>query len=163
MKDKNNIVYIDGANLYSATKSYDWEFDYRRFRVWLSDKYDAKQVCLFLGLIPKYKNLYEKLQKDGYILIFKEVIYDNDGKVKGNCDADIVVRIMKDCYENNFEKAVLVSSDGDYSSLVSFLIEKDKLETILSPYNTEKCSVLLKRTGASIAYINVQKEILKSQ
>ena len=68
---------------------------------------------------------------------------------------------MRDAYENKFEKAILVSSDGDYTPLVKFLKEKNKIEFILSPYETKKCSVLLKRTGVKIAYISDQENILK--
>ncbi|MBU1045921.1 hypothetical protein KJ616_02235 [Patescibacteria group bacterium] len=41
------------------------------------------------------------------------------------------------------------------------LHEKDKLLGILSPAPKEKCSILLKRTGAKISYINDQRSILK--
>ena len=68
---------------------------------------------------------------------------------------------MRDAYENKFDKMLLVSSDGDYTPLVSFLIEKDKLEAILSPAISKKCSILLKRTGARIAYIHDQQSILE--
>lgn len=160
---KNNVAYIDGANLHKGISGLGWKLDYGRFRIWLSEKYKVSQAYLFLGLVPKYKNLYTQLQEQGFTLIFKEVTYDGNGKVKGNCDADIVVRAMRDAYENTFDMAVLVSSDGDYASLVSFLIEKDKLGIILSPAVAEKCSILLKRTGAKIAYLNDQKIILASQ
>lgn len=162
-KLRKNYAYIDGANLHKGVEQLGWDFDYGKFRVWLSEKYGAEQVYLFLGLIPKYKNLYTRLQEQGFTLIFKEVTYDGNGKVKGNCDADIVVRVMKDAYENNFDLAILVSSDGDYSSLVSFLLEKRKLNSILSPAIAKKCSILLKRTGAKISYLNDQKSILETK
>ena len=158
---ENNFAYIDGANLYKGTESLDWEFDYGRFRIWLKEKFKVEQAYLFLGLIPKHKDLYTKLQEQGYTLIFKEVIFDGNGKAKGNCDADIVVHAMQDAYEGRFNKAILVSSDGDYTPLVKFLKEKNKIEFILSPYETERCSVLLKRTGIKIAYISDQENILK--
>ena len=158
---ENNFAYIDGANLYKGTESLDWEFDYGRFRIWLKEKFKVEQAYLFLGLIPKHKDLYTKLQEQGYTLIFKEVIFDGKGKAKGNCDADIVVHAMQDAYEGRFNKAILVSSDGDYTPLVKFLKEKNKIEFILSPYETERCSVLLKRTGIKIAYISDQENILK--
>lgn len=31
---------------------------------------------LFMGLIPKYGEMYKNLQQAGYILVFKEVVYD---------------------------------------------------------------------------------------
>lgn len=162
-KVKNNVAYIDGSNLHNGIRSLGWDFDYARFRVWLSEKYLVKTAYMFLGMMPKYKELYKYLQECGYTLVFKEVIYDSGGKAKGNCDADVVVQAMRDAFENNFNKAVLVSSDGDYSPLVKFLLEKDKIETILSPYETSKCSVLLKRTNVKIAYIGDQNTILQKE
>ena len=159
----NNYAYIDGANLHNGVKQLGWEFDYGRFRVWLREKYSVSQAYLFLGLVPKFKSLYTHLQELGFTLVFKEVTYGENGKVKGNCDADIVVRVMKDAYENNFDRAILVSSDGDYSSLVAFLMEKKKIQVVLSPYATKRCSILLKRTGVSIAYISDQKTVLEAQ
>lgn len=158
---KNNVAYIDGANLHKGIKTFEWKFNYGRFRVWLKEKYNVEQAYLFLGLIPKYKDLYTKLQEQGYTLVFKEVVFDGEGKAKGNCDADIVVHAMQNAYENKFEKAILVTSDGDYSPLIKFLKEKDKIKCILSPYDTKKCSILLKRIGVKISYISDQQNILK--
>ena len=162
-KEKNNVAYIDGANLHNGIKQLDWEFDYGRFRIWLREKYEVKQAYLFLGLIPKYKDLYKHLQEIGYTLVFKEVIFDGEGKAKGNCDADIVVQAMQDAYEDVFTTSILVSSDGDFAPLVKFLINKNKIDTIISPYETKKCSVLLKRTGVKIAYVTDQKSVLETQ
>lgn len=63
-------------------------------------------------------------------------------------------------YELSDDKAIIVSSDGDYAGLIKFLLEKNKLAAILSPANVKKCSILLKRTGAVISYINDQRSIL---
>ena len=161
MKDKNNFAYIDGANLYNGISVSGWNLDYKRFRVWLSDKYAVQNAYIFIGLIPKYKELYKYLQESGFTLVFKEVIYDGNGKPKGNCDADLVLQVTRDAFENKFTKAVLVSSDGDYAGLVKFLAESGKLETILSTHDKDRCSVLLKRTNAPIAYIGDQKNILR--
>lgn len=156
-----NAAYIDGANLHNGIKSLMWNFDYARFRVWLREKYSVEQAYLFIGMMPKYAELYTRLQEQGYTLVFKDVIYDNNGKAKGNCDADLVVAAMRDVYENKFDSAMLVSSDGDYAPLVKFLLAKEKMLTVVSPYETQKCSVLLKRTGVKIAYIADQKTILR--
>jgi uncharacterized LabA/DUF88 family protein len=157
----NNSAYIDGANLHTCANSLEWKLDYGKLRIWLKEKYAVQCVYLFLGFIPHYQNLYDSLKILGYELIFKEVIYDHHGKVKGNCDTDIVVHIMKDVYEDRTEKVILVSSDGDYASVVSFLLEKDRLEAILSPALPSRCSVLLKRTHAKIVYLDDQKSILR--
>ena len=158
---QNNFAYIDGANLDKGVKSLGWRLDYRKLRIWLSEKYSVTQAYLFIGLIPKYKDLYTHLQEIGYTLIFKETTYDGDGKPKGNCDADLVLKTTQDLYESVFDRAVIVSSDGDYASLVKFLKDKKKLYVILSPSKEKKCSILLKRTDAPIAYIKNQRLLLE--
>jgi len=158
---ENNFAYIDGANLYNGIGSLGWDMDYKKFKVWLSEKYRVKSAYIFLGLIPKYKELYKYLQESGFTLIFKEVVYDDGGKPKGNCDADLVLQVTRDAYENKFDKAVIVSSDGDYAGMVKFLDGKKKLLTVLSPSSEKKCSILLKRTGVKISYINDQRAKLE--
>jgi uncharacterized LabA/DUF88 family protein len=160
-QEYNNFAYIDGANLHKGVGDLGWVLDYKKFRVWLSEKYSVKQAYLFIGLVAKNKDLYISLQQAGFTLVFKETTFDGDGKVKGNCDADLVLWSVRDTYENSFYQAVLVSGDGDYAGLVKFLNEKNKLKTVLSPNN--KCSILLKRTNCPIAYIGDQKQILEKK
>lgn len=160
MKKKNNFAFIDGANLHKGIHGLGWKLDYKRFRIWLSEKYSVSRAYIFIGNVPKYNDLYTYLQENGFTLVFKEVVYDGDGKPKGNCDADLVLKVTQEAYENVFDKAIIVSSDGDYACLVKFLIEKNKLEVILSPASVKKCSILLKRTGATISYIDDQRLIL---
>ena len=157
---ERNVAYIDGSNLHHGIKKLPWKFNYARFRVWLSDKYDDEHAYLFLGMMAIYKELYNYLQECGFTLIFKEVIFHGSGKAEGNRDSDIVVHAMQNAYENKYNKAVIVSSDGDYVPLVKFLMEKEKLEVILSPHETQRCSILLKRTNARIAYIGDQESTL---
>ncbi len=82
-KNENNFAYIDGANLHKGVADLGWALDYKRFRVWLKDKYNIETAYLFIGLIPGNKDLYTKLQEMGYVLVYKEVTYDGAGKVKG--------------------------------------------------------------------------------
>ena len=153
-KPQNNYAYIDAANLHSATEGLGWKLDYKKFRVLLSEKYGVVNAYIFIGLIDKYAGLYVYLQECGFILVFKEVIYDSNKKPKGNCDADLVLQVTRDAYENKFSQSIIVSSDGDYAGLVKFLLENKKLSVIISPSLKDKCSILLKRTNAPIVYLN---------
>lgn len=156
-----NIAYIDAANLdQSLRRTLGWKLDYASFRIWLKEKYDAERAYIFIGLVPKYKNLYTYLQECGFELAFKDVLYHN-GTPKGNCDSDLLMKASQDLYEGALDKAILVASDGDYAPLIKVLIEKDSLKVILSPAEADKCSLLLKRTGADISYINDQRSILE--
>ena len=152
-KPLKNYAYIDGANLHKGISSQGWVLDYRRFRRWLKEKHAVQEAYLFIGLIPKYATLYKLLQEAGFILVFKEVVYDGDGKPKGNCDADLVLQVTRDHFEKKCERAVIVTSDGDYASLIKMLLEREVLEVVLSPSQEKTCSILLKKTGARITYI----------
>jgi hypothetical protein len=70
-KKRVNLAYIDAANLDRALRDQlKWKLDYKKFRVWLTEKYKVERAYLFIGLIPKYKNLYTHLQDCGFILIY---------------------------------------------------------------------------------------------
>ncbi len=163
MEKANNYAYIDSANLHNALLELGWQLDYRSFYIWLTEKYSVTRAYIFIGLIPKYKDLYIFLQECGFELIFKEVVYDGLGKAKGNCDADLVLQAVRDAYEQEFDKAVIVSSDGDYASLIKFLLERNQLHVVLSPSINKKCSILIKRTNARISYLNDQRGILEAK
>jgi uncharacterized LabA/DUF88 family protein len=158
-KETNNIAYIDGANLHKGVADLGWKLDYRRFRVWLKDKYKIEVAYLFIGLVPSNKDLYTSLQEMGYVLVYKEVTYDVDGKVKGNCDAELVLKTMVDYYEKKLDKAVIVTSDGDYASLVKFLKVKQAFLSLVSPSN--KCSYLLRKLNIPIVYLDTKKSKFK--
>lgn len=164
MKQKQeNFAYIDGANLHVGATVSGIKLDYKKFRIWLEDKFNINHAYIFLGNIPKYGSLYIYFQDCGYKLVFKEVVYDNNGKPKGNCDADLVLSVTQDFYTKKFNKVLLVSSDGDYASLVSFLQSENKLLGILSPSNKNKCSILLKKTNAKIYYLEDHKNKFKKE
>lgn len=78
------------------------------------------------------------------MLIFKTVTWRDDGKPKGNVDAELVPQAMID--RDEYERAVIVTSDGDFACLVRYLDEADKLEAVLSP-NRERCSALLEKAA----------------
>ena len=163
MKNENNTAYVDGANLYNGMRYLNIDLDYKRLYIWLKDKFKIKKAYIYLGNIPKNHKLYSYLQECGYMIVFKEVVYDNSGKAKGNCDADLVLQATRDYYENKFDNMILISSDGDYASLVSFLKVNNKILGIISPSNKDKCSVLLKRTDVKIYYLTDQKNLLQKE
>ncbi len=157
---ENNFAYIDGANLHKGVVSSAWKLDYRRFRSWVRQKFGVTDAYLFIGLMSKHADLYTSLQSTGYKLVFKEIVYDGSGKAKGNCDADLVLQVARDYYENNLATALLVSSDGDYAPIIRFWQEKKVSCAIVSPAPIAKCSILLKRTGAPIIYLEDMKHKL---
>ncbi len=142
-KEKNNFAFIDGQNFNLGVKNdLGWKLDYARFRRYLTEKYSVKTAYYFIGYVPGNQPIYSELQKAGYVLVFKPTIPDGDGNVKGNVDADLVLQAMIDF--SKYDMAIIVSSDGDFYSLVKHLYQAKKLCFVISPY-VKTCSTLLKK------------------
>ena len=155
----DNYAFIDGQNVHKAIKSLGWDLDYRKFRIYLSEKYGVSKAFIVMGYVPTNADLYAALQNYGYILIFKPILKNKDGSVKGNCDADLVLHTMLKISE--YTQAVIVSGDGDFHSLVKHLREHNKLRVLLVP-NQGRYSVLLNSAAADkIAFISAQRNKLE--
>lgn len=155
-----NIAFIDGQNLYMSTSKKllnPWTIDLQRFRVYLDKKYGVKEAYYFLGHIQdKNQDLYEKIQKSGFILVFKQHNSSMFGEKKGNVDSDIIFNIMKKIYkqQSEFEKILLVSGDGDYKSVVDFLIEENRFEKILFPDRQFRSSLYKDLSNRFFSYLD---------
>lgn len=122
--------------------------DWRKFRRYLQDVHGVTKAYMFIGHVPEYEDMYLKLHEAGYLIVLKPT-FDmskprpeqaenaEEGEetqkkpVKGNIDAELVLWAVKEM--PNYDKAVIVSGDGDFYSLVEYLEENDKLHKILAP------------------------------
>lgn len=153
LNKKNNYAFIDSQNLNLGVRSQGWKLDFGRFRKYLLDKYAVKNAFLFIGFVPNNQLLYTSLQSAGFICVFKPTleIKDNGGvKIKGNVDAELVLHTMIEY--NNYDKAIIVSGDGDFYCLAEYLCIKNKLCKIIVP--NKKYSSLLRKYGSFI--VNIQ-------
>ncbi len=127
--------------------------DWRKFRKFLADKYGVTKAFMFIGYIPENEDLYEQMHQAGYAVVLKptfdltrpqpemmEVMHEElsqktkpeDKKpIKGNIDAELVLWAMKEM--SNYEKAIIVSGDGDFYCLVEYLDQKGRLLNLLAP------------------------------
>ena len=161
MEEKeNNYAFIDSQNLNLGVKSQGWLLDFKRFRIFLRDKYHVEKAFLFIGYVVGNQNLYTFLQKVGYICVFKptlEVIYGIKSFIKGNVDAELVLHTMIEL--PNYERAVIVSGDGDFYCLLEYLSGKDKLAKVIVP--NLRFSSLLRRFSHFIVNIQLFEEKLR--
>ncbi len=151
-KIKRNYAFIDSQNLNLGIQRLGWKLDFKKFRVYLREKYGVDVAYIFIGYLEENQDLYQALQKFGYVLIFKELLKYSDGSVKGNCDAELVLQAMIDY--KNFEKAVVVSGDGDFACLVRHLNKKGKLEQVIVPDKSRYSALLKKAAGSHIDSMN---------
>jgi uncharacterized LabA/DUF88 family protein len=140
-RSEKNYAFIDSQNLHLSIRELGWFLDFQRFRVYLREKYGVDRAYIFIGFDERRRALYTALQAMGYICVFKPTLVYKDGSIKGNCDAELVLHAMIE-YQN-YDKAVIITGDGDFYCLVDHLLRHDKLEKLLVP-NQKKYSALLK-------------------
>ncbi len=171
MEKEKNFAFIDAQNLYFGTTKCDvcakalkidlrdmqlsdctcssaWDVYLEKFRIYLAENYNVTEAYYVLGyLSEKHDELYKEIQKAGFIVVFKEHNSKAKSLKKGNVDTDIVFEVMKSLIDNNFDKVVIVSGDGDYKKLIYYLVGKNKFRKILFP-NKKFASSLYKSLGS---------------
>ena len=140
---RGNYAFIDSQNLNVSVQKFGWKMNWKKFREFLSERYGVTKAYMFIGYVPEFEDIYEKMHQAGYAVVLKPTFDmsrprtdDNakaksDKPVKGNVDADMVLWAMKEM--KNYDKAVIVSGDGDFFGLVEYLHQEDKLLKLLTP------------------------------
>jgi len=165
-----NYAFIDSQNLNLGTSKdiykgkkliyKGWNLDFKKFRIYLRNKYNVTQAFLFIGHVSGNEKLYTSLQRYGYILVFKPTLeFKQNGKVKikGNVDAELVLHTMLEI--DKYDKAFIVSGDGDFHCLIEYLEENKKLGRILVP--NKRYSSLLRKFTKYIVQIQLLKRSLE--
>jgi len=139
----NVYAFIDSQNLNLGVLKQGGKLDFRKFREYLKIKHNVSKAFLFIGYVEENKVLYDYLKRSGYICVFKKIIEykDKDIVVKGNIDADLVLHAMIEF--PHYDKAIIVSGDGDFYPLIDYLLKKNKLLKVITP-NKKYSSLLLK-------------------
>lgn len=144
-------AFIDSQNLNLGTQRVGWKLDWRKFRQFLKDKHGVTKAYMFIGYMSENESLYEYMHELGFLVVLKPTVDVNMPKegapktenatddtenrdkpsVKGNVDAELVLYAMKEL--PNYEKAIIVSGDGDFFGLAEYLDEQGKLSSIMAP------------------------------
>lgn len=159
--DSQNLNLGTSKDIYKNKKLIykGWKLDFKKFRRYLADKFRVKKAFLFIGYIKSNEKLYKFLKDCGYLLIFKPTTKDNFGKAKGNVDAEIVLYSAAIEY-NNYDKAIVISGDGDFYCLHEYLEKQNKLLKIVIP-NRHSESSLLKKFQKYKIFLYREKENLR--
>ena len=138
-------AFIDSQNLYRAVDSQGYRIDYRRFRQFLSGK-GVSRAIMFFGYTQTQRRLYDYLCRCGFELMFRDVeLYE--GRLKSNVDIFLTITVMDMLQANDFDSAMLVTSDGDFFDLIERLKAEGKFSDVLSPGRPAQCSKLVTRAA----------------
>lgn len=169
MVQVSNFAFIDSQNLNLGVRKdivkngrviyKGWQLDFKKFRQYLSDKFRIDKAFLFIGYLKQNESLYKKLEAYGYELVFKPTVKDHVGKPKGNVDAELVLHAAAIEFPK-YDKAVVVSGDGDFYCLHQFLKKNEKLLKIIIP-NAKSESSLLKPFQKYKIFIEFEKKKLE--
>ncbi|MDB5169502.1 MAG: hypothetical protein JWO41_858 [Candidatus Saccharibacteria bacterium] len=148
----NVYAFIDSQNLNLGIQRNGWKMDWRKFRLFLQEKYGVTHAYMFIGYMFDNESLYEYMYELGFLVVLKPTLEisnpENDKAVaetknsdnpvekekpliKGNVDTELVLYAMKEM--PNYDKAIIVSGDGDFFSLAEYLQEQGKLAHIMTP------------------------------
>ncbi|RTK94397.1 NYN domain-containing protein [Candidatus Saccharibacteria bacterium] len=152
-KAKGNYAFIDNQNLNLGIQKLGWKMDWRKFRKFLAEQYGVTKAYMFIGHMPEHEDMYLQLHDAGYLIVLKPTFDmskpqkqqvpdkekpEDKKPVKGNVDAELVLWAVKEM--KNYQKAVIVSGDGDFYSLIEYLEAEKKLLHLLAP-NTQYSSL----------------------
>ncbi len=159
---KANYAFIDSQNLNLGVQKMGWKLDWRKFRLYLKEVHNVEKAFMFIGYLPDNEKLYDQMHDLGYLIVLKptlemyqteeseearikkqverqkqEIARTGEAKpeekrvTKGNVDAELVLYAIKEM--PHYHKAVIVSGDGDFFSLVEYLDQQQKLQNLLAP------------------------------
>lgn len=151
-KQSNVYAFIDSQNLNLGVQKVGWKMDWRKLRQYLQDKYNVTHAYMFIGYMAENEALYEHMHELGFLIVLKPTVDPKplteppEGEtkppkepaeethkpvVKGNVDADLVLYAMKEL--PNYDKAIIVSGDGDFFGLIEYLQQQHKLLHVMAP------------------------------
>lgn len=140
-------AFIDNQNLNLGVQKFGWKMDWRKFRAFLKKEYGVEKAFMFIGHMPEHEELYSQMHDAGYLVVLKPTLEtfkteeqktedkpeteEKKPATKGNIDADLVLYVMKEL--PNYDKAIIVSGDGDFFSVVEYLEHEGKLLHMMAP------------------------------
>jgi uncharacterized LabA/DUF88 family protein len=144
----NNYAFIDWQNLY---RGLEWHIDLKKFREFLTKRFWVKEAFYFLWFKEWEQELYQALQRAGFVVIFNEKPENLKSDKKWNIDVNLTFDSMKKLYEEDFDNMILVSWDWDFKVVVDHFILKNKFGRILFP-NKKFASSLYKQLRNNHTY-----------
>ena len=136
-------VFIDGANLYAAAKSLEFDIDYKRLLNWISGQSRLVRAFYYTALMEDQeyspiRPLIDWLDYNGYTMVTKPAKEFTDSmgrrKVKGNMDIELAIDMME--IADHVDHIMLFSGDGDFRRLVESVQRKGVRVTVVSTIRT---------------------------
>ena len=132
-------LFIDGSNLYAASRALGFDIDYKRLLTVFSLKGYLIRAFYYTALVEDQeyspiRPLVDWLDYNGYTMVTKPTkeFTDPSGrrKIKGNMDIELAIDMME--MLDHLDHIVLFSGDGDFRRLVEAAQRKGRRVSVVS-------------------------------
>lgn len=173
LKDKYNvsqIFYFGGVEIHNFPFDYLTSetvslMDLEKYLIEYIEKNKANLTTAKLTILDRHMkqvHFYQRIETFGYNLILKPVkIYeDEDGnqRRKANCDVDMAFYLLRN--RNAFDRALILSGDGDFLPVLKYLKENKKEVLVLARAN-RTAKEIKKFAGSKFLEFEYLRERLK--
>jgi uncharacterized LabA/DUF88 family protein len=137
-------LFIDGANLYAASRALGFDIDYRKMLQYFQKKGYLLRAYYYTALMEdqefsSIRPLVDWLDYNGYKIVTKPAREFTDSmgrkRIKGNMDIELVIDALQ--LSDTVDHYVLASGDGDFKSLVDALQKKGRKVSVLSTVSSQ--------------------------
>ncbi|WP_457814215.1 NYN domain-containing protein (plasmid) [Sinorhizobium meliloti] len=137
-------LFIDGANLFAASKSLGFDIDYRKLLEVFRNRAYLLRAYYYTAIIEdlefsSIRPLIDWLDYNGYTVVTKPAkeFTDSQGrrKIKGNMDVELAIDAMEQ--SRTVDHLVIFSGDGDFTTLVETLQRKGRKVSVVSTMSTQ--------------------------
>lgn len=141
-------LFIDGANLYAASRSLGFDIDYRKLLRAFQKRGYLLRAYYYTALIEdqeysSIRPLIDWLDYNGYKVVTKPAKEYTDSagrrKVKGNMDIELAIDAMEQ--SETVDHLVIFSGDGDLTTLVEALQRKGRKVSVVSTLATQPAAI----------------------
>jgi uncharacterized LabA/DUF88 family protein len=142
-KTERIAVFIDGANLYAATRSLEFDIDYRKMLTEIKSWGRLIRAFYYTAVVEddeytSVRPLLDWLDYNGFTVVTKNAksYTDDTGrrKIKGNMDIELAVDALE--LASHIDHAYIFSGDGDFTRVVKSMQRKGVRVTVVSSINT---------------------------
>ena len=143
-REERLALFIDGANFYSASRSLNFDIDYKKLLGFFAKKGRLMRAFYYTTLVEDQeyspiRPLIDWLDYNGYTMVTKPLreYSNNQGRrrVKGSIDIDLAVDALE--LADQIDHAVLFSGDGDFLRVVEALQRKGVRVTVVGTVRSQ--------------------------
>ncbi|MEM0899714.1 MAG: NYN domain-containing protein [Pseudomonadota bacterium] len=174
MESRERIaLFIDGANLYAAARTLDFDIDYRKLLQAFQKRGYLLRAYYYTALVEdqeysSIRPLIDWLDYNGFKVVTKPAKEFTDAsgrrKIKGNMDIELAIDAME--LAPSIHHAVIFSGDGDFRSLVDALQKKGVKVSVVSTMKTQPPMIaddLRRQADHFLELATLESEIAREQ